>query len=218
MFCNYKIKTYINCYKMVQYRLTLYRKHLTMSSAKLYWTTESPNIKTPQTTCLKLTRSVPIKRPDKAKIQPRRTDNTKLAGTWHQPKQQVLIFYTYSLHLREQEVVGDIRALKQKDSLEFFSDIIFPVALWSCGRLSLYQKREPGVFPGCKGGRCVRLTILPPFCTVFMKSGNLNFLEPSGPPQACNGTAWTTKVWSSDIKKWKTADQILVYQKLSVIS
>jgi len=22
-----------------------------------------------------------------------------------------------------------------------------------------------------------------------MKSGNLNFLEPSGPPQACNGTA-----------------------------
>jgi len=24
---------------------------------------------------------------------------------------------------------------------------------------------------------------------VVMKSGNLNFLEPSGPPQACNGTA-----------------------------
>jgi len=37
--------------------------------------------------------------------------------------------------------------------------------------------------------RCVRLTTLPPSCAVVMKSGNLNFLEPSGPLQACNGTA-----------------------------
>jgi len=29
----------------------------------------------------------------------------------------------------------------------------------------------------------------PPSCTVVTKSGNLNFLEPSGPVQACNGTA-----------------------------
>jgi hypothetical protein len=46
----------------------------------------------------------------------------------------------------------------------------------------------PGVFPGGKAGRGVRLTTLPPSCFV-MKSGNLNFLEPSGPLQACNGTA-----------------------------
>jgi hypothetical protein len=39
-----------------------------------------------------------------------------------------------------------------------------------------------------KGGRCVRLT-LTPSCVVVIKSGNLNFLEPSGPLQACNGTA-----------------------------
>jgi len=45
------------------------------------------------------------------------------------------------------------------------------------------------LFPGCKGGRCVRLTTLPPSCAVVTKSGNLNFLEPSGPLQACNGTA-----------------------------
>jgi len=45
------------------------------------------------------------------------------------------------------------------------------------------------VFPGGKGGRCVRLTTLPPTCAVVMKSGNLKFLEPSGPLQACNGTA-----------------------------
>ena len=40
-----------------------------------------------------------------------------------------------------------------------------------------------------KGGRCVRLTTLPPSYAVVMKSGNLNFLEPSGPLHACNGTA-----------------------------
>jgi hypothetical protein len=39
------------------------------------------------------------------------------------------------------------------------------------------------------GGRCVRLTTLPPSCAVVMKSGNLNFLEPFGPLQACNATA-----------------------------
>ena len=40
-----------------------------------------------------------------------------------------------------------------------------------------------------KGGQCVRLTTLLPSCAVVMKSGNLNFLEPSGPLQACKGTA-----------------------------
>ena len=40
-----------------------------------------------------------------------------------------------------------------------------------------------------KGGRCLRLTTLPPSCAVVMKSGNLNFLEPYAPLQACNGTA-----------------------------
>ena len=40
-----------------------------------------------------------------------------------------------------------------------------------------------------KGGRFLRLTTLPPSCAVVMKPGNLNFLEPSGPLQACNGTA-----------------------------
>jgi hypothetical protein len=40
-----------------------------------------------------------------------------------------------------------------------------------------------------KGGRCLRLTTSPPSCAVVIKSGNLNFLEPSGPLQACIGTA-----------------------------
>jgi len=42
-----------------------------------------------------------------------------------------------------------------------------------------------------KGGRCVRLTTLPPSCADVTKSGNLNFLEPSGPVQACKGPAFT---------------------------
>jgi len=44
-------------------------------------------------------------------------------------------------------------------------------------------------FLGFKDGRCVRLTTLPPSCAVVTKSGSLNFLEPSGPFQAYNGTA-----------------------------
>ena len=39
-----------------------------------------------------------------------------------------------------------------------------------------------------KCGRCIGLTTLPPPCAVVMKSGNLNFLKPSGPLQTCNGT------------------------------
>jgi hypothetical protein len=45
------------------------------------------------------------------------------------------------------------------------------------------------LFPGVKDGRCVRLKTLPLSCAIVMKFGNLNFLEPSGPLQACNGTA-----------------------------
>ena len=44
-------------------------------------------------------------------------------------------------------------------------------------------------FLGDENGRCVRLTNSPPSCAVVMKSVNRNFLEPSGPVQACNGTA-----------------------------
>ena len=31
--------------------------------------------------------------------------------------------------------------------------------------------------------------LIPPSCGAVMKSGNLNIMEPSGPLQACNGTA-----------------------------
>jgi len=44
----------------------------------------------------------------------------------------------------------------------------------------LLPLQSTGVFPGGKGCRFVRLN-LPSSCAVVMKSGNLNFLEPSGP-------------------------------------
>jgi hypothetical protein len=47
----------------------------------------------------------------------------------------------------------------------FLIYIIFPAAIWSWGRLSLWQKRVPGILkkkPGVKGGRRVGLTTLPP--------------------------------------------------------
>ena len=59
----------------------------------------------------------------------------------------------------------------------------------------------PGVFPGGESGRCVRLTTLPPSCAVITKFVNINFLEPSGPLQACNGTVfwdWKT-LWIDEI-------------------
>ena len=79
-------------------------------------------------------------------------------------------------------------------SLEFFSDSFR--SHYGPGVDSASDRNEYQVyFLGVKGGRCVRLTTLPPSCAVVMKSGNLNFLEPSGPLQACNGTALPFNSW-----------------------
>ena len=74
-------------------------------------------------------------------------------------------------------------------SLEFFIDIKSFRSHYGPGVDSASNRNEyQEYFPGGKGGRCVRLTTLLPSCAVVMKSGSLNFLEPSGPLQACNGT------------------------------
>ena len=61
--------------------------------------------------------------------------------------------------------------------------------------------------PG-KGGLCVRLTTLTSSCAVVMKSENLNFLEPSGPLQACNGIAFVASCWlPTSLYWWCTVTQ-----------
>ena len=74
-------------------------------------------------------------------------------------------------------VIGIFRRHNPSDRTMALGSIL-PLTEMSTSRIS-----------GGKCGRCVRLTTLPPSCAVVMKSGNLNFLEPCGPLQACNGTA-----------------------------
>jgi len=64
---------------------------------------------------------------------------------------------------------------------------VLPIALWPWGRIRLQQKWVPRSFHGGKGGLYVRLPNLPSTCAFVMKSGNLNFLQPSRPLHACNG-------------------------------
>jgi hypothetical protein len=74
-------------------------------------------------------------------------------------------------------------------SLEFFIDVILPVAVWSWGWLSLQQMSTRNIswevkVAGAYGGQPYHLQV-----QTVMKSGSLNLLEPSGPVQACNGIA-----------------------------
>jgi len=72
-------------------------------------------------------------------------------------------------------------------SLEFFIDIKsfrlhYGPGVGVASNRNEYQEHSWG-----KDGRCLRLTTLPPSCAVVMKSGNLNFLEPSGPSRPVMG-------------------------------
>jgi len=73
---------------------------------------------------------------------------------------------------------------------EFFIDIKSFRSHYGPGVDSAFNINEcREYFLGVKSSRCVRLTTLPPSCAVVTKSGSLNFLEPTGPVKACNGTA-----------------------------
>ena len=78
--------------------------------------------------------------------------------------------------------IGRSLVRSQLVSLGFFIDIKsfrshYGPGVDSASNRNEYQEH----FLGGKGGRCVRLTTLPPSCAVIMKSGNFNFLKPSGP-------------------------------------
>ena len=73
-------------------------------------------------------------------------------------------------------VAGSIPAGVSDINIKSFRSHYGP-GVGSASNRNEYQKH----FQGGKGGWCVRLTTLPPSCAVVTKSGNLNFLEPSGP-------------------------------------
>ena len=75
-------------------------------------------------------------------------------------------------------------------TLEFFIDMKSFRSHYGPGVDSASNRNEnQGHFLEVEAAGCKGLTTLPPSCAVFMKSGYLNFLEPSGPLQASNGTA-----------------------------
>jgi len=92
-------------------------------------------------------------------------------------------------------------------SLEFFVDIILPVTLWSRGRCSLEQKWAPGVLPGGKGGRCVRLTNLPTFmCWMWWNLEDSNSWKPQGLSRPVSGLL--------QLLLYFATNNVLFYQKI----
>jgi len=59
-----------------------------------------------------------------------------------------------------------------------------------CPGANSASKNEYQDIPGGKGGQCVRLTTYHLPVPIVKKSGGINLLEPCGPAQACNGTAF----------------------------
>ena len=97
----------------------------------------------------------------------------------------VLFFFRTYRSSSNRKVAGSIPASVSG----FFIDIKSFRSHYALGSTQPLTEMSTRSISWGKGGRCVRLTTLPPSRAVVMKSGNLNFLEPSGPLQACNGTA-----------------------------
>jgi hypothetical protein len=80
--------------------------------------------------------------------------------------------------------------------MEFIIDINPSDRITALGSTQLLTEISTG---SISLGRYVRLTTLPSSYVFVKKSGNINFLEPSGPLQACN---WTALPLQSDVTKY----------------
>jgi hypothetical protein len=80
--------------------------------------------------------------------------------------------------------VGRSRVRFPMLSLEFFIDIILPVALWPMGLTQTYKNEYQEYFLVGKGGRCMGLTTLPPSCADCLEIWES---QPTGTLRACPG-------------------------------
>jgi len=79
------------------------------------------------------------------------------------------------------------RCAKNRKVARSISDGVIGIFHWrnpsdrtvALGSAQSLKKWVPEALSGGKGGRCVRLTTLPPSCAVVMKSGYLNLLTPN---------------------------------------
>ena len=88
----------------------------------------------------------------------------------------------------------------------------------TCPGVDSASKNEYQGNPGGKGGWCVRLTTYHLYVLTVKKSGGLNLLEPSGPVQACNGTALPlpfTMVVETRFNTVSTATYVTYYSSLA---
>ena len=86
-----------------------------------------------------------------------------------------------------------------------------------CPGVDSASKNEYQDIPGGKGGRCVRLTALPPSCGECLEIWSLNRTEPSGPHRPVIGVALPcfTFLFISDIRRVNTVKHIQLFQRLN---
>ena len=147
-----------------------------------------------------------LEREEREKITAAKNSNHSRSTRWRDMKANFIqLFKSHQTYRRIQELKqGDrgstvVKVLCYKSEgrwfdsswcqLEFFIGIISLRSPYGRGVNSASNRNEYQEYLlGGKDGRCLRLTTLPVSCAVVMKSGNLKFLELSGPLQASNGT------------------------------
>ena len=80
-----------------------------------------------------------------------------------------------------------LQAGRTRDRFQTVTLVIYSVAadISVCSGVDSASKNEYQDVPGGKGGRCVRVTTLPPSCAECLVIWSLNRPEPSGPHRGC---------------------------------